>query len=463
MSILLALLAGCAQAPPRPETVVMVVLDTTRRDQMGVFGGREGSTPNFDGLAQEGVLFGKARSHSPWTLPSHATLFTGLEPAEHGCNNATLAFDGRVPLLAEEYRDAGYLTGGFSNNPWVSEDTGLSRGFEVFVNVFGRSSSAHMSFTRFVDPVGSGLSDAGAARTVGAVGRWLDTSAGRPVFLFVNLIEPHLPYDPPSGWRSRYHDAPVEIGAVHAFQKEWTGDAHHGVLTDTEKNEALRLYGEEIAYVDHELGALVDTLRQHGRLDTALLAVMADHGEAFGEHRREGVDLVDHHLSLYEEVLRVPLVVHWAPWFAGGARRDDPVALSDVHQLFTWALHGGPQPGIFDEFPRNRTVRADYYAPRTREAILNGYIGGSTDAAERLAHQGLRAVLRGDDKLLVPDGGAPMLFDLAADPDEQVDIAGEHPDTVSTLVGLLPPEHPVDAPEASPPQVEALRALGYVE
>ncbi|MFZ5482083.1 MAG: sulfatase [Myxococcota bacterium] len=449
------LLAACAP-DPRPETVVLVVLDTVRADRLGAYGGP--ATPAFDAIAARGTLYERAWAAAPWTLPSHGTLFTGLPPEGHGCTSATLACDPRADMLAERFAAAGWATGGFSNNPWVSPDTGLADGFDVFVEVFREAYGVRHAIARYVDPDMTGLSDAGAARTVGAVDRWLAGVGDRPAFVFVNLVEAHFPYDPPAGWRE---DRPGGVAGDRRLMDRWLATAYAGRLGEPDAARARALYDEEIAYTDAQLGELFRVLERHGRADDALVVVTADHGEGFGEHRADPVQLIDHQLSVHDELLHVPLVVRWPGVAEAGARVGEDVGLVDVAPLLAWALDGraGEPPALLRP-PPGRAFTASYVPPANEIPILAEHVPGGGAA---LASRALRAVRLGREKLIAPSDGPPALFDLVDDPGETRDLAAARPDRVRVLEALLPPlpEPPGATPAAG--SVEALRALGYVQ
>lgn len=467
----LALSACGSPAPPAPSpdpvegapsTVVLVVLDTTRADRLGAYGGPPGLSPSFDSLAAEGRLYEQAWALAPWTLPSHATLFTGLPPWEHGATHASLALPADRSVLAEEYTAAGYRTAGFSNNPWVGAAAGLDRGFETYVEVFARSYRSGTAINRFIDPAGIGMDDSGAARTVAAFDDWLGQLGDEHGFAFVNLIEAHLPYEAPEGWLGRRHPQAPLLSDVRDFHGQWLQRAHRGELDDSDRARALRLYDEEVAYVDHQLGRLVESLRRHERLDDALVVVTADHGEAFGDASLEGVDLVDHQLSVRDELLRVPLVVHWPKRVPPG-REPLPVSHLDLTSTLRWALQGAEatDPGLLGPRRADAVVAASYSPPSIHEPVLAAYVS-DPDTVRRFASRGLRAVRQDGWKLVVPTDGPAALYHVAVDPLEQTDLASSQPERVRALESLLPPEVQHGSPGVGQDVAEALRVLGYV-
>lgn len=441
-------LLACADSGPA--TVVLVVLDTVRADVVA-----EG--PTWRRLAAEGRSWTDASSVAPWTFPSHGALFSGLDPEACGCTSATLRCDDGVELIAEGFQAAGYATLGLSNNPWVSPDTGLAAGHDDFFEVFRGVYGLDRAVARYVDPWTTGLADAGAARSVGILDRWLEARPGEPVFVFLNLIEAHYPYDPPEGWRGRRRDGAVLAAADRAGQDRWLTDAHAGSLDPADIARAQQLYREEVDYLDARLAGLLEVLERQGRGD-ALLVLTADHGEAFAAHRLGRIQLVDHQLSLHQELLHVPLLVRWPGVVEAASVETRPVPLTDVAPFLRWARDGGEAPALLDP-PADRLLRASYVPPIS-EAEVFADLDPATGPA--LARRSLRSVRRGPDKLVLASDGQLALHDLDADPDEQVDLAADRPDLVGELRPLLPPEPSLPEGELPLDAAGALRALGYL-
>lgn len=429
---------------------MVIVIDTLRAD-----GVTPATMPTLTSFASESRDYRAAYATAPWTLPSHVSLFTGRDVHDHGCDHGALRYEGGSDVLASDLAGAGYRTAAFTNNPWITEATGLSTGFEVFVEVFRRSMAAGRAVNRFIDVERTGLADAGGARTVAAVGQWLDQVEGEKAFVFVNLIEAHLPYEPPPGARSA---TPAQVRATY---DEWLLRAHAGTADDALVHRARALYDEELTYVDTQLRTLFDDLRAHDRWDDALVVVTSDHGEGFAEGHVGAVQLVDHQLSLRDELLHVPLLVRW-PGRLPAATVDAPVSLGDVRPLVRWAVSGdGPAPALVDP-PAERLLVASYGAPTEHLPFLRRFVPDEAEAV-RLAARGLRAARRGRYKLVQATGEPPQLFDLAADPLEQRDVAAEQPVVAAELTAALPAwtAPGVAAPPAA--SEDALRAIGYLE
>jgi len=329
-ALALALLAGallgwgCGDAdPPAPPSILLVVVDTLRADAVSAYGNGLETTPAFDALAEEGRLYIRAYAPSPWTLPSHASLLTGQTVEDHGVGLA-----GRVVLpkaartLAERLRDRGYETAAFSENALISEDFGFAQGFDHFAV---RTAEEQMA--------------AGKKGTIDVVDELRDWLQGRdpqrPFFVFVNLYDPHEPYE----LRDVNPFLPPGTTTADAEHLKAGGRTSHLICDRIPGENPLQvlrgLYLGDVASADRKLGRIRDLLESPG-VTNLVTVVTSDHGEHFGEHR-----LLDHEFSVHEEVLRIPLVVHGPSLEAGpiqAARLDEPVELRDVaHSLLEWA------------------------------------------------------------------------------------------------------------------------------
>jgi len=316
--------------------VLLVVLDTLRADHMSIYGYERKTTPSIDRLAADSVVFRFALSTSSWTLPAHASLFTGLFPSAHGARltpeSAQLA-SGLAPsctTLAETLRNCGYATGCISANfGLVSPELGLDQGFQHFDNrphFYGM----RMSFTlqsRCFAGVGSGwfayLTKATrpAEEISDLAVQWLDKEGGTPFFLFLNYMDPHAPYLPPPRFDALFPGGahPTLLDRVEPSILKMERD-----ITDEERASLISSYDGEIAYLDFHLGRLLTGLKQRGLYEKTMIIVTSDHGEYFGEH-----NLLRHHRGLHQEVLWIPLLVKYPNSQLVG-QHDGPVQILDI-------------------------------------------------------------------------------------------------------------------------------------
>jgi len=437
----------CRPAPP--PNVVLVSVDTLRADALGAYGGGV-STPTFDRLAADGVLFEHAYAPTPATGPSHATMLTGEEPQRHGLLRNGEPLPSGVAPLAEIFKSHGYATAGFVSSFVLDPRFGWSRGFDHYDAELPEAGAtlgkakpyrgAFWSAERF-----EGF-DRRATATTDAARRWLET-APEPFFLFVHYFDPHGPYVPPKVFADR-----TAAMAVSLDGREIPG------VAPAQLEQLIRRYHGEVLYVDDALGALLDAATRHGKRPT-VIAVTADHGEGLDQHH-----WLEHALYLYDEQVHVPLLVS-APGLPAGRRVATPVALADLAPTLL-DLAGIPAPGPVD----GRSL-AD--AARGRAELEPRPIFGvrrlvSEDVGWDDEH-GVKLSVRKDRWKYIWASDAPHeLYDVVADPGERNDVLGAHADVAADLQRLIE-QHVASLPaprEAAPLSEEtrkALRALGYVQ
>jgi arylsulfatase A-like enzyme len=426
---------------------VLVVVDTLRADHLGLYGAARDRTPELDRWGARGAVFERAFAPSSWTLPSVASLLTGLYPQAHGAGRyAVPARPGRaarrantglgagVPTLAELLAQRGYRTGGFVTNTFLRDAFGFARGFAHFDAASHRGAAARPA---------AAMVDAGLA--------WLDAQGEAPFLLFLHLMDPHLPYAPAPPARGRFA-ADDAAGRLRVpIPHRWAVRDARPPLDAAERAFVAALYAEEVAYVDLQVGRLLDALAARGLFERALVVFAADHGEELWDHGD-----FEHGHSLYGELLRVPLVF-WAPGLAP-RRHAAPVSLVDVLPTLLDAL-SLPVPEGLDGVSLWPTLAR----------------GADPPAREIVAHNTLRghdrqALLAWPWKLVVDaEGGASELYDLAADPGETRDLRAAEPERAAQLLARLRERLPAGAPararevELDPELRRELRALGYAE
>ena len=471
-----------AALPPAPEgapDVVLVVLDTVRAGSVGSYGyGRE-TSPEFDALAAEGALFLDATSPSTWSLPSHASLFTGRYPSSHGAHAEHRYLDDRFPTLAQVLERNGYETHCFTSNAWISDGLGLTRGFASQVQ--GRSGGG-MGFSfvhRLLDRVGLFESDKGGGPIAGEFERWArDRERERPAFVFLNFIEAHFPYHMlPHEHLWQFTDEPYE--RLRAISMDLMGAQFGGGAPPTEEvvEPARDMYDGGIAYSSRLLHRIVEALRARGTLDETLLVVMSDHGEVLGERAGH----FGHGPSLYQESIGVPLLVRYPPRIPKGVRVEQPVSTLGVFAtiLDLAGLPPSPSVQVPSLVPLARGEASASGGPILSELHVASSMGGEYDLDDPQMHtdRRYRLLREGPLKLVTSSTGQELLYDLAADPRETRDLSAERPRDLARMRGRmsqvmaaldLPPldaEPAVGdaAPEMDEATRERLRDLGYIE
>ena len=319
-----------ASAPDAPN-VLLLVLDTVRAISLSLYGYQRETTPELSRWAARGVVFTRAYSTSPWTLPSHASMMTGRWMHEMSAD-WMVPLDRTYPTLAEVLGRQGYRTGGFvANTDYASAEVGLDRGFGRFEDYtldFGqmlRSASLWRAAAR-ITPIRRiiGNHDNMGRRTAPEISeaflRWLDRDPARPFFGFLNYYDAHRPYFPPGEWPSRFRTPGVELNP--RYRRE---DGSEPDPAPERIQGAVDAYDNSIAYLDSEIGKLLGELERRGVLGRTIVIITSDHGEEFFEHQ-----LWDHGNSLYHPSVHVPLLVIAPGRAPAGVRSPAPVSIRSL-------------------------------------------------------------------------------------------------------------------------------------
>lgn len=340
LAILLTVLVLCVgvacffvfRAGDRRPSIVLISIDTLRPDHLGCYGYSRDTSPVIDKLAAEGTLFETVISSTSWTLPAHAALFTSLPDRVHGCTDDLRWLDGSRETLAEALKAEGYTTAGFFSGPYLHPSFGFSQGFDSYHDCtsYSRESIDLLKSESLVgengqlsrDLMDRSHEDITNPIVLSEVRSWLDSNSNEPFFLFIHFWDVHYDYVAPAPYDTMFdpgYEGPVDgRNLLRATRKpeEWTqADVDH-----------LRaLYDAEIRYTDDTLGQIVDDLERLGILDSSVIAVTADHGEAFYEH-----GLFGHRWSLFDEEIRIPLVVRYPDVVPSGRRLTGQVEIIDI-------------------------------------------------------------------------------------------------------------------------------------
>lgn len=424
------------RSPERPRNLLLISIDTLRQDRVGAYGYDRPTTPTLDALAARGLVFDEATAPSPWTLPSHVSLLTGLSPQSHGVTDRVRGIGPGADTMAAWLQDHGYDTAAVVNSVLLGPKRGFARGFG--------------SFDLVVRP----HPEPAAAEVHRRAIRWLDRERDRPFFLFVHHYDVHSDYAPAETYRELLV-GPYE-GRVNGTTEQLKA-ARLGklALTPADARHLSELYDAEVRQIDDELGRFLGALAERGHLADTAVVVTSDHGEEFLEHGG-----VLHGATLHGELVRVPLILA-GPGIPAGRRVAEPVSLTDVFPTLMGLLGVEAPPYVEGvDLWSNGSLRS----PGDRPLFFgtDWWLGRPNGAWKR-------AVQQGGWKLHYahPDG-ALELYDLASDPDERRNLAARDPARVDALRALLAPQlgpaSDSGAPaEASSEETEQLRALGYLE
>jgi len=454
--------------------VLLIVMDTTRADHLSACGYDRPTTPTLEQLAAEGSSFRRAYAASPWTLPSHASIFTGRYPSEHGATREHPYLDSRLPTLAEQMTRRGYTTVAFARKSWLKDETGVMRGFEQFFDLYVRSTTALVSVYRYglARLHGSrGDRDKGAMLINGRFTDWMNRNGDRPFFAFINYDEAHEALRPPSPYRERFLGEKKDT----PWGRERDADTKsyncgYVKYTDEEMSIFRDLYDAEIAYQDARMGEVFDDLRRRGLLDKTLVIVTSDHGENFGDH-----GLMGHRFCVYNSLLHVPVIVRLPGVVPVGESNDLPVEIRLLPALIERVLAGAKERGgviPIDRLALTLREKGDPQSPILAELYRQPLTADIWRKSTRVQQydRRLRAMILGDLKYIWASDGTEELYDLQMDPGELRNLAGERPEDVRRLADVLDAKlETLDiheqgaAPEFSKEMKKRLISTGYIE
>ena len=388
-------------------SVVLIVVDTLRSDRLPMYGYGKVSTPALDALRKDAVLFERAYAHVPLTLPSHASLFTGLEPGRHGVlDNSGYRLPAGEPTLAELLKKAGYATGGAVSAAVLSGRSGIGRGFDLWEDRV--EARGPVTMLDFVERPGG--------ETAALLLDWIRKNTGRPFLAFLHTYEPHAPHAAPEPFRSRGADA----------------------------------YDGEVAASDAIVGAFLAELKAIGVYERAVVLFLSDHGEGLGDHGE-----AQHGTFLYRESIQVPLVMKLPGNALAGSTVSAPVQVTDVFPTIADLLGLPGFPAREGTFPLSR-LAAGAPAP-DRRVFAENFV-----PRIRVGWSELRALV--SERYHYVEAPRPELYDLANDPAERANLVERRPPELRAMVveterrrtSLKAPE-PADAETA-----KRLHALGYL-
>jgi len=384
--------------------VVLISIDTLRSDRLPAYGYGAVDTPAIDALRRDGILYERAYTPAPLTLPAHVSLLTGLLPPAHGVrDNLGYTVDGgRTPMLQQRLAVQGFATGAAVSAFVLRSATGIGEGFDFYDDDLEVAAGRSLQ----------GIQRAGS-ETLERVRPWLRSVAGGPFFLFLHLFEPHSPYQPPEPFASRYAVA----------------------------------YDGEVAAADAVVGGLIAELRALGAYDRSLIIVLSDHGEGLGEHGED-----EHGLFLYRSTLQVPLILKLPGAARAGTSVAHPVQLIDLAPTVLEGLGLSVDGGL-----PGRSLLAPPPAP--------GAVAIFAETVFPRLHFGwsdLASVIVGDNQYIAAP--RPELYDLETDPDQTTDLVQRDPQRAAELAAKLAAwERELVAPGTADSETRRrLAALGYL-
>ncbi len=468
------------KAPERGEisrpNVLLLVLDTVRADYLSAYGNAGRTTPHIDAVVREGALFLEAVSAAPWTLPSHASLFTGLYPSQHGAGWEYQHLDAEFTTLAEYLHEEGYRTVGLSENPFVSEGFGLTQGFESFHAMYGWNDKKPVGLA-VAEKMRRLLSSAADTKeysrdTVARIKSWILTRhrSDRPFFMFANFMAAHLPsYPRPDIAKRTYDDDTLaRIKPIGEVPERYYLDEYR--LTDEDLEVMKELYADDLRYLDSEIGRLVEFLRRMDLLDRTVLVITSDHGENFGEH-----GLIEHQFCLYNSLLHVPLILRYPPTIEAGLVVKERVSTAFLFEtiLDLVEVRAEPRlPGI-----ESRSLLDGPYGTIWSEydnavEMLRKVIGDEApDFDFEPFDRRLQCAFDGGHKFIRSSNGKNELYRVSDDWTERENLIASEVKKGSELAekltrwqeALYRPPHRGEGPMIDAETKERLEALGYLK
>lgn len=521
----------------RKPNIIFLVLDTLRAERMSLYGYEKDTTPVLGELSTESTVFDWGIATAPWTIPSHASMFTGQYPTVHQTTQSYAKLPESLPTVAELLRDNGYATVGFCNNPLVGVlDNDLERGFNEFFNYsatipdmprigketttrqlqrkateflksmttpiereFGRSPLAlRLAMLPLLTPLWTRMFNfkGNTRRSLHDITAYLrhhhNTEPDTPLFMFINMMETHLPYYPPRRIVDRWVPYLKQDREARNFLSRFNTESYRWVapmidpFSEKEQVVLRDVYDAEIAYQDRQLNRMFRFLRRSGEIDNTMIVVVSDHGESHGDH-----DFMGHAFVLYNELVHVPLMIHYPEMFPRGARIDHEVSTRRLYHTMLEAagIQHESYGHTVEELSLTQSLNGKAGEPDDEIVVSEGFPPlnfvnvmemNNPDAIEEFRVRMMRrAIYDGGHKLMTVSERPDEFFDVHKDYAEETNLLDNpfgYENNILSLEKAL--EAFVVVQEAhrdgtaagetldysnNPELLERLRSLGYIE
>jgi len=385
--------------------VILITIDTLRKDVLSSYGSERVKTPTIDGVASDGVLFENAFSSSSWTLPSFSSMMTGLPVTVHKAQMADSMLNDEFTTLAERLRNSGYYTAAIVDNFFLHPEYNVGQGFLEYDYHPKRQKAINSFGAAVVNKIFPGsLRNYTSTKELTDVSlEWIRKNRDRDFFLWLHYYDPHMPYAPP--WEYISKDAVKDDGIGYMLSSAREFRTGHSTPNEAQRKWIKELYDAEVRYVDHELGRIIDLLKKYGIYDDALIILTSDHGEEFWDHGG-----FEHGHTLYNEVIGVPLIVK-LPNMKSGERRAENVSTRSIPATVLEVTDTGHEMDAVMAEPLTPLLKwneGDYSLPPITSAGV-------------LYYENKESVIFGESKFIHNMvTGNEELYDLKSDPGEQI-------------------------------------------
>ncbi|MCP4897798.1 MAG: sulfatase-like hydrolase/transferase [bacterium] len=453
----MAIATGCGVSQPPPiQHVVLVVFDTLRADRMSVYGHEVETTPFFKSAQAEMVRYADVKATAPWTLPSHASLFTGLQPSDHGAQWGWIALDERHLTIAEILSEQGFETVSFTANGFLNKRLGFAQGFSRHEVIAGNAYEKTEKILSRLPPLFAEFQD-----------------DEQRLFLYLNFMDNHIPYS--------YLNYGREYGLekhppIRTATEKWDATSKRLTLDEAEITNHRRAYDASVRVIDDVAAKIISHLTVSGLLDQTLVVFTSDHGDGLGYHQEFG-----HSVSIWEEQLDVPLILRFPNGWSGGRVVEDPTSLiAFTPTVLDWL--GLPRPDKLADVPTFEEIKENeisaeyrsYFSELKREFNLD-MLTQYPELAKSVTHE--HVLYCGEFKLIVNPRPQLKFFNLTDDPNELNDLAPNATAEMANCVqryrelralGQFTPfekRHTIDELENVKQKIDisVLRSLGYVQ
>jgi arylsulfatase A-like enzyme len=517
--------------------VIVLVLDTHRVERMSIYGYEKDTTPVLGEFAEGATVFDWAISTAPWTVPSHASMFTGLYPTVHQTTQSFTALPDNIPTLAQILAQNGYETVGFCNNPLVGVlDNGLKRGFSQFYNYSGTIPDAPdfgdvtawqrarrkltTTLQKATTPIERKFGQSplllklatmpifvpiwsrtfnfkgNTQRSLRDISNYLRyhfaTHTDTPLFMFVNMMETHLPYFPPKNIVDRWVPYYRKDREARSFLQRFNTESYRWMspvlepFTEKQHQVLSDVYDAEVAYQDRQLRKVFRALKRADQLENTMVIVVSDHGESHGEH-----DFMGHAFVVYNELVRVPMFIHYPVMFEAGARVDHNVSTRRIFHTVLEAVgipyekygHTAEDLSLArsaegpDKEPKDEVIVSEGFPPQNFISVMEMT---NPEAVETFRLHKMRRAIYGDGYKLMTVAGQPdEFFAERDDPFERNNLLDNPLGLENDIIRMqhkmedfvilheahrdgTAPAGTIDYSD-NPELLERLRGLGYIE